>query len=57
VVLDIYPLTGMVADEAIEKDLEIAAQVGGIKDRVPVSRVVDFRWVKEARAELAGSKN
>jgi ABC-type nitrate/sulfonate/bicarbonate transport system substrate-binding protein len=55
--VDIYPLTGIVADEAIEKDLEIAGQVGGIKDRVPVSRVVDFRWVKEARAELAGSKN
>jgi hypothetical protein len=55
--VDIYPASGIATDEAIEKDLEIAGQVGGIKDRVPVSRVVDFRWVKEARAELAGKKN
>jgi ABC-type nitrate/sulfonate/bicarbonate transport system substrate-binding protein len=55
--IDIYPSSGIVADEAIEKDLEIAGQVGSIKDRVPVSRVVDFRWVKEARAELAGRRN
>jgi hypothetical protein len=48
---------GMVADEFMEKDLEIAGQVGGIKDRVPVSRVVDFRWVKEARAELSSRRN
>jgi ABC-type nitrate/sulfonate/bicarbonate transport system substrate-binding protein len=55
--VDIYPRSGMVADEFIEKDLEIAGQVGGIKDRVPVSRVVDFRWVKEARAELSSRRN
>ena len=55
--VDIYPASGTVTDEAIEKDLEIAGQVGGIKDRAPVSRVVDFRWVKEARAELVGTKN
>jgi ABC-type nitrate/sulfonate/bicarbonate transport system substrate-binding protein len=55
--VDIYPRSGMVAAEFIEKDLEIAGQVGGIKDRVPVSRVVDFRWVKEARAELSSRRN
>jgi ABC-type nitrate/sulfonate/bicarbonate transport system substrate-binding protein len=55
--VDVYPPSGMAADDAIEKDLEIARQVGAIKDRVPVSRVVDFRWVKEARAELSGKKN
>lgn len=55
--VEIYPASGMVTDEAIAKDLEIAGQVGGIKDRAPVSRVVDFRWVKEARAELAGTRN
>ena len=55
--VDIYPRSGMVADEFIEKDLEIAGQVGGIKDRVPVSRVVDFRFVKEARAELSSRRN
>jgi NitT/TauT family transport system substrate-binding protein len=55
--VDIYPASGTVSDEAIEKDLEIAGQVGGIKNRVAVARVVDFRLVKEARAELAGKKN
>jgi NitT/TauT family transport system substrate-binding protein len=55
--VEIYPASGTVSDEAIEKDLEIAGQVGGIKDRVAISRVVDFRWVKDARAELAGKKN
>jgi NitT/TauT family transport system substrate-binding protein len=55
--VDIYPASGMVTDEAIAKDLEMAGQVGGFKERVPVSRVVDFRWVKEARDELAGRRN
>jgi ABC-type nitrate/sulfonate/bicarbonate transport system substrate-binding protein len=55
--VDIYPASGMATDEAIARDLEMAAQVGGIKERVPVSRVVDFRWVKEARAELTGRRN
>jgi hypothetical protein len=55
--VDIYPASGMVTDEAIAKDLEMAGQVGGFKERVPVSRVVDFRWVKEARAELSGRRN
>jgi len=55
--IDIYPSNGMASDEAIQKDLEIARQVGAVKDHVPVSRVVDFRWVKEARAELSGKKN
>jgi ABC-type nitrate/sulfonate/bicarbonate transport system substrate-binding protein len=55
--VDIYPASGTVPDEAIAKDLAIAGQVGGIKESVPVSRVVDFRWVKEARAELSGRRN
>jgi ABC-type nitrate/sulfonate/bicarbonate transport system substrate-binding protein len=55
--VDIYPASGMVTDEAITKDLEMAGQVGGIKEHVPVSRVVDFRWVKEARDELTGRRN
>ena len=45
-----------VSDEALEKDLEIARQTGAIKDRVPLSRVVDFRFVKEARNELSMRK-
>jgi NitT/TauT family transport system substrate-binding protein len=55
--VDIYPASGTVSDEAIAKDLEMADQVGGIKERVPVSRVVDFRWVSEARSELTGKRN
>ena len=49
-------LAFMVSDEALEKDLEIARQTGAIKDRVPLSRVVDFRFVKEARSELSTRK-
>jgi ABC-type nitrate/sulfonate/bicarbonate transport system substrate-binding protein len=55
--VEIYPASGMVTDEAITRDLEMAGQVGGIKERVAVSRVVDFRWVKEARAELMETKD
>ncbi len=54
--IEAYPLSGMVADEVIEKDLEIARQTGAIKARVPLSRVIDFRFVKEARSELSGKK-
>jgi hypothetical protein len=31
--VDIYPASGMVTDEAIAKDLEMARQVGGIQGR------------------------
>jgi NitT/TauT family transport system substrate-binding protein len=51
-----YPANGMVSDQALEKDLEVARQTGGIKGRVPLSRVVDFQFVREARQELSGEK-
>ena len=54
--IEAYPAAGMVADEVIEKDLEIARQTGTIKNRVALSRVVDFRFVKAARGELSGNK-
>lgn len=54
--IEAYPPNGTVSDEALEKDLEIARQTGAIKDRVPLSRVVDFRFVKEARSELSTRK-
>ncbi len=44
------------AGQVIEKDLEIARQTGAIKTRVPLSRVVDFQFVKAARAELSIKK-
>jgi NitT/TauT family transport system substrate-binding protein len=51
-----YPANGMVSDEALEKDLEVARQTGAIKGRVPLSRIVDFQFVREARQELSGEK-
>jgi NitT/TauT family transport system substrate-binding protein len=54
--VEAYPPNGMVSDEALEKDLEIARQTGAIKNRVPLSRVVDFQFVKAARGELSGKK-
>ncbi|MGH7834218.1 MAG: ABC transporter substrate-binding protein [Candidatus Binatia bacterium] len=51
--IEVYPPSGIVPDEAIEKDLEIARQAGVVRTRVPLSRVVDFRMVKEVRAELS----
>ena len=51
-----YPANGMVSDQALEKDLELARQTGAIKGRVPLSRVVDFQFVREARRELSGEK-
>ena len=55
--VEAYPPNGIVADEVIEKDLEIARQTGAITNRVPLSRVIDFRFVKAARGELSGKKN
>jgi NitT/TauT family transport system substrate-binding protein len=54
--VEAYPPDGMVADEVLEKDLEIARQTGAIKNRVPLSRVVDFQFVKAARGELSVKK-
>jgi NitT/TauT family transport system substrate-binding protein len=51
-----YPANGMVSDEALEKDLEVARQTGAIKGSVPISRVVDFQFVREARRELSAEK-
>jgi len=45
-----------VADDVIEKDLEIARKTGAIKNRVPLSRVIDFQLVKAARGELSVKK-
>ncbi|HEV8725099.1 MAG TPA: hypothetical protein VGW77_31165 [Candidatus Binatia bacterium] len=54
--VEAYPPNGFVADEVIEKDLEIARQTGAIKNRVALSRVVDFQFVKETRNELSVKK-
>jgi hypothetical protein len=40
----------------LEKDLEVAKQAGAIKGTVPVSKVVDFQFVKAARRELTIEK-
>jgi NitT/TauT family transport system substrate-binding protein len=54
--VEAYPASGMVSDEALEKDLDVARQAGAIKGRVPVSQVVDFQFVREARKELSVGK-
>jgi NitT/TauT family transport system substrate-binding protein len=54
--VQVYPANGMVSDEALEKDLDVARQTGAIKGRVPLSRIVDFQFVREARQELSGEK-
>ena len=54
--IEAYPPNGVVPDEVLEKDLEIARQTGAIKNRVPLSRVVDFQFVKAARGELSVKK-
>mgnify|MGYP003578553729 CR=1 FL=1 len=46
----------MVADEGIEKDIEIARQTGAIKNRVPLSRVVNLQFVKAPRGKLSLKK-
>jgi ABC-type nitrate/sulfonate/bicarbonate transport system substrate-binding protein len=54
--VEAYPANGIVSDDILEKDLEIARQTGAIKSRVALSRVVDFQFVREARQELSGRK-
>ncbi len=54
--VEAYPPNGVVADEVLEKDLEIARQTGAIKNRVALSRIVDFQFVKAARNELSVKK-
>jgi len=54
--IEAYPPNGMVTDKVIDKDLEIARQTGAFKTRVPLSRVIDFRFVKAAREELSIKK-
>jgi hypothetical protein len=54
--VEAYPPNGIVSDDVLEKDLEIARQTGAIKNRVALSRVVDFQFVKAARNELSVKK-
>ena len=54
--VEVYPASGVVSDEALEKDLEVARQTGAIKGRVPLARIVDFQFVNEARRELSAKK-
>jgi hypothetical protein len=54
--VEAYPASGMVSDEALEKDLDVAKQAGAIKGSIPVSKVVDFQFVKAARKELTAEK-
>ena len=54
--VEAYPPNGIVGDDILEKDLEIARQTGAIKSPVALSKVVDFQFVREARQELSGRK-
>lgn len=54
--VEAYPASGVASEDALEKDLEMARQTGAIKGRVPLSRVVDFQFVREARQELSAKK-
>jgi len=47
-----YPINGMTSPEVIRKDLDIAQQLGGIQGNVPLSRVVDFRLLREVQKDL-----
>lgn len=47
-----YPMNGMTSVEVLRKDLDIARQLGGIQGDVPLSRVVDFRLLREVQKEL-----
>jgi NitT/TauT family transport system substrate-binding protein len=54
--IEAYPVNGLVSEDALEKDLDMARQTGAIKGRVPLSRVVDFQLVREARQEISAKK-
>lgn len=54
--VEAYPESGMVSDEALEKDLDVAKQAGAIKGTIPVSKVVDFQFVEAARKELTAER-
>ena len=54
--IEAYPVNGLVSEDALEKDLDMARQTGAIKGRVPLSRVVDFQFVREARQEISAKK-
>lgn len=47
-----YPVNGTTAPEVLRKDLDIARQLGAIQGDVPLSRVADFRLVREVQKEL-----
>jgi NitT/TauT family transport system substrate-binding protein len=54
--VEAYPANGIVSDQVLEKDLELAQQSGAIKSKVALSRVVDFQFVKDARSDLSAMK-
>jgi NitT/TauT family transport system substrate-binding protein len=54
--IEAYPVNGLVSEDALEKDLDMARQTGAIKGRVPLSRVVDFQFVRDARQEISAKK-
>ncbi len=47
-----YPINGATSSEVLKKDLEIAQQLGGSQADVPLSRLVDFRLLREIQTEL-----
>ncbi len=47
-----YPINGMTSVEVLRKDLDIARQLGAIQGDVPLSRVVDFRLLREVQKDL-----
>jgi hypothetical protein len=54
--IEAYPVNGLVSEDALEKDLDMARHTGAIKGRVLLSRVVDFQLVREARQEISAKK-
>ena len=51
-----FPLNGETSSEALKKDLDIARQLSGIQSDVPLSRVVDFRLLREVQKDLGLDK-
>ena len=47
-----YPINGATSPEVLKKDLDIAQQLGAIQADVPLSRVADFRLLREVQKDL-----
>ena len=47
-----YPLNGTTSPEVLRKDLEIIQQPGGVQGDALLSRVVDFRLLREVQKDL-----